>query len=232
MTKNWACYCLMHRSRIRRRTPPLRRTLGKTVIRTNRERAQIPARSWCCLETLMPNMLPVNMGNAAGIAHDSGGRLALLVRDADCQRCDARLSAVLADKRPVDIYLVDSEGSDQKLRNWAQQHRISPIKYASAASPWTTMQAAGCATATASCRFFSSKRKADGISQRSNPRVVAKCRQLCGVNQYAKRAVGLSESRSAAWRSSWVALLTCVGWIIAPAATWHAPIALDNQRRG
>ncbi|MCA1178335.1 TIGR03759 family integrating conjugative element protein [Pantoea rwandensis] len=73
---------------------------------------------------LMPNMLPVNMGNAAGIAHDSGGRLALFVREADCHLCDARLSAVLADKRPVDIYLVDSEGSDQKLRNWAQQHRI------------------------------------------------------------------------------------------------------------
>lgn len=74
---------------------------------------------------LMPNMLPVNMGNAAGIAHDSGGRLALFVREADCQRCDARLSAVLADKRPVDIYLVDSEGSDHKLRDWAKQHRIS-----------------------------------------------------------------------------------------------------------
>jgi len=73
---------------------------------------------------LMPNMLPVNMGNAAGITHDSGGRLALFVREADCQRCDARFSAVLADKRPVDIYLVDSEGSDQKLRNWAQQHHI------------------------------------------------------------------------------------------------------------
>jgi len=73
---------------------------------------------------LIPNMLPVNMGYAAGIAHDSGGRLALFVCEADCQRCDARLSAVLADKRPVDIYLVDSEGSDQKLRNSAQQHRI------------------------------------------------------------------------------------------------------------
>ncbi len=72
----------------------------------------------------MPNMLPVNMSNAAGIAHDSGGRLALFVREADCQRCDARLSAVLADKRPVDIYLVDSEVSDQKLRNWTQQQRI------------------------------------------------------------------------------------------------------------
>lgn len=73
---------------------------------------------------LMSKMLPVNMGNTAGIAHEPGGRLALFVREADCQRCDARLSAVLADIRPVDIYLVDSEGSDQKLRNWAQQHRI------------------------------------------------------------------------------------------------------------
>lgn len=72
----------------------------------------------------MPNMLSVNIGNAAGIAHDSGGRLVLFVREGDCQRCNIRLSAVLADKRPVDIYLVDSEGSDQKVRNWAQQHRI------------------------------------------------------------------------------------------------------------
>ncbi len=74
---------------------------------------------------LMPNMLPVNMGNAAGIAHDSGGGLALFVREADYQRCDARLSAVLAVKRHVDIYLIDNEGSDRKLRNWAQQHRIA-----------------------------------------------------------------------------------------------------------
>lgn len=73
---------------------------------------------------LMPNLLPVNRDNAAGSAHNSGGRLALFVREAYCHRCDARPSAVLADKRPVDIYLVDSESSDQKVRNWAQQHRI------------------------------------------------------------------------------------------------------------
>lgn len=61
---------------------------------------------------LMPNMLPVNMGNAAGIAHDSGGRLALFVREADCQHCDALLSAVLADKRTVDIYHVETLNRD------------------------------------------------------------------------------------------------------------------------
>jgi integrating conjugative element protein (TIGR03759 family) len=73
---------------------------------------------------LYPETLAVNMGNAAGIAHDTGGRLALFVKSADCGQCDARLAAVLADNRPVDIYLVDSQGEDGKLRGWAKDHHI------------------------------------------------------------------------------------------------------------
>ena len=73
---------------------------------------------------LYPDVLPVNMGKAAGIAHDSGGRLALFVRQKDCKTCDARLQAVLADNRPVDIYLVDSAGNDNTLRAWAKAHNI------------------------------------------------------------------------------------------------------------
>ena len=69
-------------------------------------------------------VLPVSMGNAAGIAHDTGGRLALFVKVKGCGQCDARLAAVLADNRPVDIYLVDSKGSDGLLRDWARAHRI------------------------------------------------------------------------------------------------------------
>ncbi len=69
-------------------------------------------------------VLPVNMGNAAGIAHDTGGRLALFVKAKDCGQCDARLAAVLADNRPVDIYLVDSKGDDSLLRGWAKTHHI------------------------------------------------------------------------------------------------------------
>ncbi|MDL4914901.1 MAG: TIGR03759 family integrating conjugative element protein [Enterobacterales bacterium endosymbiont of Blomia tropicalis] len=69
-------------------------------------------------------VLPVSMGNAAGIAHDTGGRLALFVKAKNCGQCDARLAAVLADNRPVDIYLVDSKGSDSLLRDWARAHRI------------------------------------------------------------------------------------------------------------
>lgn len=69
-------------------------------------------------------VLPVNMGSAAGIAHDTGGRLALFVKAKDCGQCDARLAAVLADNRPVDIYLVDSKGDDSLLRSWAKAHHI------------------------------------------------------------------------------------------------------------
>ena len=75
-------------------------------------------------QRLYPNTLAVNMGNAAGIAHDTGGRLALFVKSAGCTQCDARLSAVLADDRPVDIYLVDSQGDDDALRSWAKAHHI------------------------------------------------------------------------------------------------------------
>ncbi|MCX8957032.1 TIGR03759 family integrating conjugative element protein [Erwinia psidii] len=72
---------------------------------------------------LYPQMLSVNMGtNAAGIAHDYRGRLALFVRD-NCSRCDARLASVLADNRPVDIYLVGDE-SDEGIRAWAVRHTI------------------------------------------------------------------------------------------------------------
>ncbi|EAS0616004.1 TIGR03759 family integrating conjugative element protein [Salmonella enterica subsp. enterica serovar Dahomey] len=77
---------------------------------------------------LYPGVLPVNMGNATGVAHDTHGRLALFVRRESCPQCDARLSAVLADNRPVDIYLVDSGGSDDVIRQWALAHHISVDK--------------------------------------------------------------------------------------------------------
>lgn len=72
---------------------------------------------------LYPNALSVNMGNASGLAHDTNGRMALFVRD-NCERCDARLAAVLADNRPVDIYLVGSDDKDDTVRKWAVSHNI------------------------------------------------------------------------------------------------------------
>ncbi|MGX9256373.1 TIGR03759 family integrating conjugative element protein [Pantoea ananatis] len=72
---------------------------------------------------LYPETLAVNMGaNAAGIAHDTQGRLALFLKE-NCSRCDARLAAVLADNRLVDLYLVGID-SDDGLRAWAVKHNI------------------------------------------------------------------------------------------------------------
>ncbi|MGC0808247.1 TIGR03759 family integrating conjugative element protein [Pantoea agglomerans] len=72
---------------------------------------------------LYPETLAVNMdANAAGIAHDTQGRLALFLKE-NCSRCDARLAAVLSDSRPVDLYLVGID-SDDGLRAWAVKHNI------------------------------------------------------------------------------------------------------------
>ncbi len=46
----------------------------------------------------------------------------------DCASCDTRLSKVLASGKPVDIYLVDSQGKDGVLRQWAREHNIPPEK--------------------------------------------------------------------------------------------------------
>lgn len=76
-------------------------------------------------QRLYPDRRPVNL---AGVTRDTGGRLALFVKSKDCPTCDVRLSTVLNGNRPVDIYLVDSEGDDDMLRQWARVHRIPTEK--------------------------------------------------------------------------------------------------------
>ncbi|WP_416777259.1 TIGR03759 family integrating conjugative element protein [Xenorhabdus budapestensis] len=71
-------------------------------------------------QRLFPGVLPVNMGKS----HEANGRLALFVRVKDCPQCEIRLADVLAAKQPVDIYLVDSQGNDDTLRQWAKNHHI------------------------------------------------------------------------------------------------------------
>lgn len=113
---------------IEARTPAERRQYAERWVRqeyarTEKELAfqrEVNA-AW---KRLYPDALPVNMGKDAGLAHDTGGRLALFVREANCTTCDARLSAILTSRRPVDIYLVDSKGKDATLRAWAKAHNI------------------------------------------------------------------------------------------------------------
>ncbi|MEQ2024878.1 TIGR03759 family integrating conjugative element protein [Xenorhabdus szentirmaii] len=71
-------------------------------------------------QRLFPDVLPVDMKKSQEIK----GRQALFVKAKDCPSCDTRLAEVLATTQPVDIYLVDSQGSDDLLRQWAKKHRI------------------------------------------------------------------------------------------------------------
>ncbi|PHM46687.1 TIGR03759 family integrating conjugative element protein [Xenorhabdus miraniensis] len=71
-------------------------------------------------QRLFPDVLPVNMEKS----RETSGRLALFVRAKDCPSCETRLADVLAAKQPVDIYLMDSQGNDDTLRQWAKAHRI------------------------------------------------------------------------------------------------------------
>ncbi|MEQ2024960.1 TIGR03759 family integrating conjugative element protein [Xenorhabdus szentirmaii] len=71
-------------------------------------------------QRLFPDVLPVNMTKTREVS----GRLALFVKVKDCPSCETRLAEVLAAKQPVDIYLVDSQGNDDLLRQWAKKHQI------------------------------------------------------------------------------------------------------------
>lgn len=74
---------------------------------------------------LYPGILPIGAiaGESSGVMNDHHGRLAVFVKP-DCNACDARIAALLASKRPFDIYLVGSEGRDDIVRAWARQHKI------------------------------------------------------------------------------------------------------------
>lgn len=73
---------------------------------------------------LYGNVLPVNLGQPAGITQDTQGKLALFVQLENCAPCDARLATILAEKRPVDIYVLGTKGNDERLRAWAKEKKI------------------------------------------------------------------------------------------------------------
>lgn len=57
----------------------------------------------------------------------SNARQALFVKDS-CPACDRKLAQLMKSNRPLDIYLVDSGGKDEAVRNWAKKHNIPAEK--------------------------------------------------------------------------------------------------------
>ncbi|OMQ19577.1 TIGR03759 family integrating conjugative element protein [Serratia oryzae] len=73
-------------------------------------------------QRIYPDILPIQ---AVGSTTAAGnGRLALFVR-ADCGApCETKVASLLATQRPLDIYLVGSDGKDEAVRAWAKKLAI------------------------------------------------------------------------------------------------------------
>lgn len=68
-------------------------------------------------QRLYPELTPVKTTSA------STARVSLFVKE-NCPSCDALLRTLMAQQRPLDIWLVNSEGDDNRVRRWATEHGI------------------------------------------------------------------------------------------------------------
>ncbi|MGL4860183.1 MAG: TIGR03759 family integrating conjugative element protein [Enterobacteriaceae bacterium] len=69
-----------------------------------------------------PDVLPVRVSVES--VGQASGRLALFVREECGAPCETKVSTLLATQRPLDIYLVGSEGKDEVVRTWAKKLAI------------------------------------------------------------------------------------------------------------
>lgn len=80
---------------------------------------------------LYPNILPfrVDENGQVSAAPTSNNRIIYFTRS-DCEKCADDLKKLFthAGNNPVDIYLVDSEQSDEKIRKWAMDNQIDVVK--------------------------------------------------------------------------------------------------------
>lgn len=53
-----------------------------------------------------------------------GQRLSVHVAAQDCERCDEMITELLQDGAAMDIFVIDSEGDDQVIRQWARERSI------------------------------------------------------------------------------------------------------------
>ncbi|PVZ81183.1 TIGR03759 family integrating conjugative element protein [Serratia sp. S1B] len=71
---------------------------------------------------IYPDILPIQTSSVTST--QGNGRLALFVR-ADCGApCETKVTTLLATQRPLDIYLVGSDGKDDVVRTWARKQAI------------------------------------------------------------------------------------------------------------
>ena len=83
-------------------------------------------------QRLFPGLPRVDLSGAAGSGDRGNARLAVFVQ-ADCPPCEARVRKLQASGAAFDLYLVDSQGDDARLRAWARKAPVDPGKVRSCA---------------------------------------------------------------------------------------------------
>lgn len=77
---------------------------------------------------LFPGLLPIQgMASASPASSPVAIRPALFVKD-HCQPCIAEAQRLQNSDAAFDIYLVGSQGEDERIRNWARQAGIDPVR--------------------------------------------------------------------------------------------------------
>ncbi|ALM54105.1 TIGR03759 family integrating conjugative element protein [Halomonas huangheensis] len=88
-------------------------------------------------QRLYPGDMPVNSFTTKGgidatqsvfghSAASSSPRLNVVVATQECVQCDATVKRLLSTGASMDIWIVDSEGSDDRIRSWAAEVGIPP----------------------------------------------------------------------------------------------------------
>lgn len=70
---------------------------------------------------IFPDLVPIRSDSANSPANPE--RLALFVKT-NCVPCETKATSLIFSQRPLDIYLVDSEGQDETVRAWAKKLKI------------------------------------------------------------------------------------------------------------
>jgi integrating conjugative element protein (TIGR03759 family) len=78
-------------------------------------------------QRLFPGLPRINPLGVADPGENGDPRLAVFVQP-DCSPCEARVQKLQASGAAFDLYLVDSQSDDARLRSWARQARIDPAK--------------------------------------------------------------------------------------------------------
>ena len=79
---------------------------------------------------LYPDVMPIRTESTATTnnLNNTSSRLLFFTRIEDCSKCETTLRKLLTANREVDIYLIDSEGNNNKIQDWAVKHHIDVNK--------------------------------------------------------------------------------------------------------